>query len=670
MKAFRSASAGALWLAWAWGIYAVLEAILGWLEPGLAAWLRPDSDFARDPWVGVAFLLVWPLLGALAGALLGAALGAAGRPPSRESWRGLASFSVVLGLWGALAGSDSVGVSGAVMGALLAGVIVVGSWRVRRSVGWRVLADPLWGVPLATLWVWLLRGPLSEASLPVRLAATLALLVVAGIVARRLQRRPLQKVPSWHVAWAGVALGLASVFLATGLGRLAEPPLPDARAPASAARPSVLLVVLDTVRADHLSLYGYERKTTPHLDHFAERAWVFEDVTMPADMTLSGHASLFTGRYVYHHGAQEVSGRLDASAVTLAELLSHAGYTTAAVVANCGWLDSRHGLAQGFAFYDARCGVSPFAGSRGALLKSSVLDELRRVLFPEQATWRWRSAEDITDEALRLWEQLAHGPRPLFLFVNYMDVHRPIQPPGSYATLFPGRDPSFRMMEDWSRAERQGVASAAQRRHLVSQYDGALRYLDAQLQRLLVRSGGALVVVTADHGEGFGDGHGFGHGRSVYQDVVGVPLVIRQPEQQEGRRLRMPVSGVDVLPSVLAALDLPLPTQLEVDGRSLATGAADGARTLISESYSPKGRTAMALRRGSLKVISRAGAAPELYDLREDPGELHDLAAAGAALPLDLRTALAKLRYSREPTERPGLDPRERKRLQALGYLQ
>jgi arylsulfatase len=215
-----------------------------------------------------------------------------------------------------------------------------------------------------------------------------------------------------------------------------------------------------------------------------------------------------------------------------------------------------------------------------------------------------------------------------------MDVQRPIQPPQKYRTRFPGYSRAFDMSGDWSALHRQVNAgkrevSAVERAHLESQYDGALLYLDAQLARVFadLRERGlwekSLIVVTADHGEGFGDHGTFGHGRGVYQDVVHVPLLVKLPGPAAPRRIATPVSLVDIMPSVLAALGLPAAS--DADGVSLL-GEIPADRALFAESFDGNGETARALRRGSRKMIRQRGRANALFDLASDPNELRDVA--------------------------------------------
>jgi arylsulfatase A-like enzyme len=294
-------------------------------------------------------------------------------------------------------------------------------------------------------------------------------------------------------------------------------------------------MTLDTTRADHLGVYGYERPTSPNLDELAAHAEVYEKAYSTSSWTLPAHASLFTGRYPRSHGMRHdpagelvLADAIDApegirarglsdEALTLAEILQAAGYRTGAVVAG-PWLHRSFGLSRGFVHYD------------------------------DEAVHSARRAAEVTDGALRWLEQ---GDEPFFLFLNYFDPHAPYAPPPRYRKTFLPRGAEVNL-----RSSRQAPAL----------YDAEILYMDEQVGRLLraLRERGlyddTLVIVTADHGELLGDRGTWGHERYLWEPLVRVPLVVKRPgPRQPGRREQAPISIVDVLPLVLEAVGLEPP---------------------------------------------------------------------------------------------------------------
>ncbi|MGH8550921.1 MAG: sulfatase-like hydrolase/transferase [Methylococcales bacterium] len=675
----------------AFATYGVCEALLGVVLPGACALLE-ESTYSIDPWIGTGFLIAYPLTGAALGAVHGALLVALGgrwlRPGSGTAPQLLltaASAFVVLAVLGNVAARDYLGLSGAAVLVVLASLLAVGVASAHPGRrGWSILGHPFLAVPLVTALLWATRIWLPDASLISRLAVSLGFVSVALAMAMAMRLR--SRAP----AGGGLVLAVISGALALGLHTVDHDPPPvlatlaGMRLPADSTHPPVVIVVLDTVRADHLSTYGYPRETDRNLARFASRAWVFERAVMPGDMTLSSHASLFTGQWVSHHGTHAGHPILPKEATTLAELLRDAGYTTIGVVANCSWIGPDHGVDQGFQFWDARCARAPFRGIGKIFLRSSLQEVIRRGFFREHASWAWRSAGQITDEALGLIDSLAvDGAPPFLLFLNYMDVHRPIHPPARYRDRFPGRMPSFDMQDDWSALHRDVSAGRREvtpdeRDHLVSQYDGALAYLDAQLGRVLAHLDEkgllepSLVIVTSDHGESFGSHGTFGHGRSVYQAVVGVPLVVKLPGRRDARRIPGSVSGVDVLPTVTEIIGLPVPA--DIDGHSLLSNPPDAQRPLLSESFGDDGLDAQAraVLRGDEKLVEPIDRPPQFYRLDADPREEYDLAGSVPELVAELTAVMDALDsedLSPEPLPPARLTPKEAERLRSLGYL-
>ena len=324
---------------------------------------------------------------------------------------------------------------------------------------------------------------------------------------------------------------------------------------ARAAAPSILLVILDTVRAMDLELYGYARTTAPALRALAGRGVVFERAYAPSSWTLTSHAAMFTGRRPFETG---VSWKvpLDARYPTLAEALSRRGYVTAGFSANPYYVTRESGLARGFAHFDDRL-LTPASALLSSSLATAIATPLRHALGWHGAPDR-KTAGRIREELLR-W--LARRPpgRPLFLFANLFDAHAPYLPPAPFDTAFTGRRIPWKERNpelELSRATTR-EASAMERAvydQAVAAQDRELGALLAELERLgFLRN--TLVVVTSDHGEEFGEWGMLSHGNSLNPAALWVPLVIARPNDSLPARLARPVSLVDLPATILTLAD-------------------------------------------------------------------------------------------------------------------
>lgn len=399
----------------------------------------------------------------------------------------------------------------------------------------------------------------------------------------------------------------------------------------SAAGFNLVLITLDTTRADHLGSYGYSKAETPHLDRLAREGIRFADAVSPAPMTLVSHTSILTGLDPDHHGVRNNGQfRLDPSRVTLAETLAPHGYQTAAFVSSFV-LDARYGLAQGFQEYDDR--VEPFPAQ-----PFSGLGE--------------RPAKAVTDSAL-LWLEKRSRSQPFFLWVHYYDPHSEYKPPEEFARRFPG-DP----------------------------YDGEIAYMDSQIGRLLTalqEAGKLLVIVAGDHGESFGEHNEYAHSRLIYETTQHVPLILWSPQLiHESRVVDDAVVGlVDIFPTVVDLLGIE--DSGKVDGRSLRLGREDPDRAIYIETMAPYLESGWAplqgLRRHRDKYIFAPK--PEYYDLVADPGESRNLygqptgrAATVSRLVNELQTRLEQGPSPESVAASASApDAESLRQLQALGYL-
>jgi arylsulfatase A-like enzyme len=405
------------------------------------------------------------------------------------------------------------------------------------------------------------------------------------------------------------------------------------------------MITLDTVRADHLSVYGYEHDTTPHLREFAKGATVYNRAIAASDMTLPSHASIFTGMYPSWHGAYAAMpsfpyGRpLVPDALTLAEVLRAKGYWTAAVVGNHSFLQASMGLAQGFAVWNHNMPYHISDSDRPFYLRRGARNLLSLFVSTAAFDAYFLRAADINRDAFRI---LKESPRqaPFFLFLNYMDAHIPLVPPAPFRDRFPGRDWRFSPasgQQDLTNEVNNGKRHVqdTEKRHLLSQYDGGIAYMDSEIADLLnwLREMGlyenTLIMITADHGEAFGDHDLMQHGvGSVYQEQVHVPLLIKYPDQHDGHRSDALVSHVDIMPTVLKAAGCVLPGGLQ--GRTLDLREEQMTEPVFAEASAlgevqanPRLRGfRRAIYIGSQKLIKWTAGASEMYNLSEDPAEL------------------------------------------------
>ncbi|GMV10205.1 MAG: hypothetical protein AMXMBFR55_19390 [Gemmatimonadota bacterium] len=465
----------------------------------------------------------------------------------------------------------------------------------------------------------------------------------------------------WRPRLARTALLLALVTLGawgyqTGRRALHERNATAALGPAPAGAPNVLLLILDTVRASSMSLYGEGRPTTPKLDAFAQTAVTFDWAFSTAPWTLPSHASIFTGRYPSQQ-AGDWTRPLDGAHATLADVFASYGYATAGFTANLVATPRGFGLDRGFARYEdhrrslgqvvlsttlAQAGSLRDAWDQlvhahwmgGAARALARFDFEPRFSYPDNAP---KSADMITGAFLR-WQQ-EHPDRPYFAFLNFFDAHGPYSSPARYDTLF---GPSDRGRD---------------------KYERAVRYLDdalAALRDSLAARGtldNTIVVITADHGEQFGE-HGLGwHSNSLYEQLLHVPLIIRYPSRvPAGRRVTQQVSLRDLAATLVELSGLPDPRGL--GGTSLAAtwrspeARGSAAVSEVSRGVNPDSGALNAwgnmrsLADDSLHYIRNGGGSVELYAYRRDPREESNLAKGAhrllvPALDSALRRALA-----------------------------
>jgi len=431
---------------------------------------------------------------------------------------------------------------------------------------------------LATLAFWsaLLRTPLyGECSL--LLAAGLGRVAGDAIAAHGLRPRRARFIFATLVGGVAVLAGLSSGWQAVHEYRAVvglPPPPPVAR--------NVLLIVWDTVRAYDLGVYTSPRDNTPNLARWLRKGVGYKYALSPAPWTFPSHACFFTGQWPYKLNSQ-LKFRLDTPSPTLAEYLASCGYQTAGFAANTNWCSYETGLDRGFAHFE------DYALTPRSLLSRTVpgkwiLKNIVSLISFYDSRWmrntKWidlqsRGASEIND-AFFQWLSRRRPDRPFFAFLNYFDAHEPYLPPPGYEGRFglqPTTSADFQFLIDFASMDKKRLS----RRNImmaVDCYDDCIAYLDEQLGRLLddLQSRGLLentdVIITSDHGEGFGAHRFFGHDNTVNLDEIGVPLVILSPTAPAGRVVDSPVSLRDIPATVVDLLGLSAASPFE--GRSLS----------------------------------------------------------------------------------------------------
>ena len=465
-------------------------------------------------------------------------------------------------------------------------------------------------------------------------------------------------------------------------------------------KPDVILVSIDTLRADRLSAYGETRALTPEIDRLASEGVVFDRVLASSPWTVPSVASMLTGLPTIRHGAGMpfrsgltfLRSPLDEKHSTIAERFAAAGYRTRAVVAN-GFLGEELGFGQGFETYE-----NPMNAVMGALvIRDLPIGRLLLSLIPVQMVGDYR-AEGVTQRALEWLDET--DPSPLFLWVHYIDPHMPYQADPASLDLAPLFD-EFRQMSPPVQEDGTVVGEAfaaisqvrsgilwlgpEDRRRIEDYYDRGVRYADAQIGRLIetikkrTEERQVIVALTSDHGEEFWDHGHFEHGHDYYREVTQVPLIFWAPGLvPEGRRVETPVGLVDVGPTLLELAGLEVQeSALPDEGRSLQ-GLWDGSAT-GEDIHPPRfaggnlyDLPAVLIEEGPWRFILRANGEQELYNVLLDPDERDNRA-------LEQTDLAARYRRLLEPRlsallwtaggQLEDLSPEMLKSLESLGYV-
>ena len=440
-----------------------------------------------------------------------------------------------------------------------------------------------------------------------------------------------------HVRFYIAAVLLLVVFIASGVGLWRRSmrssgdirlPPEDIRLPLEDIR-NVLLISIDTCRADYLSCYGYDGPTTPNIDGVAAEGTLFENVIAPVPLTLPAHSSMFTGMDPPSHGVHLNLGyQLSKSKLTLAEMLEAKGFTTGAIV-SAAVLDASGGVDQGFDTYE-----DDFSGT----------DTAHGV--PE------RKAGEATRRALE-WLEKHKSKKNFFLFLHYYDPHSEYVPPEPFASRF---------------ADNPYAGEIAYTDHAIGQVLAKLKELSLY--------DSTLIIVTGDHGEMLGEHGEAEHGYFVYESAIKVPLIFKLPEAHKSQRINDLVGIIDIVPTVCSMLGITVPKDLQgqdLSGYFRGKTPDEVQRHLYCESMYPSEFEANSLLSlSSLRFKYIQTTRPELYDLIKDPSESSNLIEKEQHRSKVMQEMLAQLleeSVRMVPGSKTDIDVETIQRLQSLGYI-
>ena len=412
---------------------------------------------------------------------------------------------------------------------------------------------------------------------------------------------------------------------------------------------NVLLISIDTCRADYLSCYGYPLETTPNIDAIADESMLFENAISPIPLTLPAHCSMLTGTIPPHHGIHDnLNYSLDQSNVTLAEILSERGYTTAAFI-SAFVLESQFGLDQGFDVYDDHFENSINVAGVGVT----------------------RLGQETTNNALEWFD--SNMDKDFFMFLHYYDSHSPYEPPAPFASKFHNAPYSSEIASKYKKGFYAGE---------IIRYAGEIAYVDHCIGQVIAKLkklgqyDSTLIIVVGDHGEMLGE-HGEGdHGYFIYQSAIKVPLIIKLPGKSRPKRIHDAVGLVDIVPTIcgLLGIDTPVLEGEDLSPYCSAEPVSHEQRYYYCESLTPTkygANSLLGMVGDRFKYIQTTR--PELYDLSVDPWERCNIAPEyqqrGRILQDQLQQVLEHS-ISRERSEgNVELDAESIKRLESLGYI-
>lgn len=474
-------------------------------------------------------------------------------------------------------------------------------------------------------------------------------------------------------------------------------------------QPNILWIVWDTVRADHLSLYGYSKPTTPFLKKWAANARVFENCFSTAGSTIPSHASMFTGLLPSEHGTHAEHTFLDDRHTTIAEILKHDGYQTFLYSANPN-ISKSVNFHQGFEVeehpWDKR-----YRSAAIRIVQRKIASEvhggglLQKIRAGRETNLGVEATGGLNQRALIDWLNKRNKKRPYFAFLNYMEAHQPLIPAKEYRLRMmsaPKVEKSYKIDGSWRHTFLYTFGldeySDEKLEIMAATYDATLLELDELFQTLIetLEARGDLentvVILTADHGEHLGEHHMLDHHYSVYQPLIHVPLVVHYQEQFKRGRETRPVVTFDIFPTLLELAGIDPPIGFETKAVSLLEPRADRIRLaeyvgIFNNPFefaksadpnwnpSPWNRELRALIDGPFKYVWASDGRNELYDLDADPLEERNLVDRHVEVRKRLASTLdacvaSILSPGKTIQTVPPLSPEQRRRLESLGYLQ
>lgn len=536
---------------------------------------------------------------------------------------------------------------------------------IRRRRDTFVEPTPAAYAAIAAPFLWFAaRAALPQARLSWAAALAISVIVApfvgAGLAALLRRRRVA-------TALAAAAVVVLFVFTASNLLERTRPLEPD--------RANVVLITLDTTRADRIGCYGYRDARTPNLDRLAEAGAKFERALCLEPLTAPSHATIMTSLYPETTGVVLNGMKLRPDVPTLSEQFLEVGYATAAFVAASSVSARDTALDRGFELYDDA--VTPRDGYRPSPMMPLAAAEKLSLLAKDDNSAE-RPANEVTDAALRWLKR--HRQRPFFMWLHYFDPHDDYLPPADFAPPgLSGRPLQERINKNW--AEGKGGPKLPAR--IAALYDGEIAFMDAEIGRFLDAlddmgmAQRTTVVVVADHGEAFGEHGTKYHGFRLYREEIEVPLIICD---LGGNLPPLPdapgaASTLDVAPTVLDLAGIPVPSSMR--GRALFRNVAPApaAYCICVPEVRRKSRYAIgrldALVTPEEKLIVHGAGAAEYYDLAEDPYEKEDLVDEKPERVAELLATLERIRASVEPAPAPtfSTDPETIDKLRALGYI-
>jgi arylsulfatase len=468
-----------------------------------------------------------------------------------------------------------------------------------------------------------------------------------------------------------VLLFLLASVAALNRGKATAEPDNDSQMPAT-EKSNVILIIMDTTRVDHLSCYGYERKTTPHIDEFAKESVLYARAYSTASWTLPSAASILTGLYPGAHGVHRTeksdiifpANKLSEDNITLAEILAQSGYETAGII-SAVFLGREYGLHQGFNYFDDT--VNAYLVALSAFRPLSFLNLFIPIVdyLCANGLYDSRIADQINTSAFS-WLDQKKKKAPFFLLIHYFDPHDPYLPeelgisknaiPEQIRKKHANRTVNYTDLESsiiYSVQRGKKPLLPEEKALLVDNYDREINLLDKKIGQLLNKLkeknifDNSLIIITADHGEAFGEHDLMLHGVMLYEDNIHVPLLIKYPFAEKRKKIvNEPVSLTGLVPTILSYAKIPVPKTIQgspfydlASQKIIAQNFKDPSWGR-SEEFKRFDQNLISLIEGDFKIIKSMGGSNQLYNIKTDPQEQNNLIGESPQVATRLLTTL------------------------------